>query len=85
VSENVEIFCIGGILESVYSRMECGISKSWLQVQPEGYNPDAFLWITLSGKENLLELLDYAAIRMKLQRIAMKAGINKRIHPHLFR
>jgi integrase/recombinase XerD len=59
--------------------------KAWLQVHPEGYNPDAPLWVTLKSKEDLLEPLQYAAIRMKLQRIAKKAGINKRIHPHLFR
>ena len=56
--------------------------KAWLQVHPEGYNPDAPLWVTLDSKENLLEPFLYGAIRMKLQRIAKKAGINKRIHPH---
>lgn len=59
--------------------------KAWLEVHPERYNPDAPLWVTLDSKENLLEPLQYAAIRMKLQRIAKKARINKRIHPHLFR
>ena len=59
--------------------------RSWLEVHPEGYNPDAPMWVTLNSKENFLEPLQYAAIRMKLQRIAKKAGINKRIHPHLFR
>ena len=59
--------------------------KAWLQVNPEGYNLDAPLWVTLDSKENLLEPLQYAAIRMKLQRVAKKAGINKRIHPHIFR
>jgi len=59
--------------------------KSWLQVHPEGYNPDAPLWVTLNSKENLLEPLQYSAVRMKLQRTAKKAGINKKIHPHLFR
>ncbi|MGA9187969.1 MAG: tyrosine-type recombinase/integrase [Methanosarcina sp.] len=59
--------------------------KALLQVHPEGYNPDAPLWVTLKSKENSLEPLQYGAIRMKLQRIAKKAGINKKIHPHLFR
>jgi integrase/recombinase XerD len=59
--------------------------KSWLQVHPEESNPEAPLWATLNSKENLLKPLQYAAIRMKLKRIAKKAGINKRIHPHLFR
>src|SRR5664280_1102659 len=59
--------------------------KAWQQVHPEGYNPDAPLWITFDSKENLLKPLQYSAIRMKLQRIAKKAGISKKIHPHLFR
>jgi integrase/recombinase XerD len=59
--------------------------RTWLQVHPEGYNPDAPMWVTLNSKENSLEALQYAAIRMKLKRISRKAGINKRIHPHLFR
>lgn len=59
--------------------------KAWLQVHPEGYNPDAPLWVTLDSKENFLKPLQYSAIRMKLQRIAKKAGVNKKIHPHLFR
>ncbi|HII79040.1 MAG TPA: tyrosine-type recombinase/integrase [Methanosarcina sp.] len=59
--------------------------KAWLQVHPEGYNPDAPLWVTLKSKENSLKPMQYGAIRMKLQRIAKKAGINKKIHPHLFR
>jgi integrase/recombinase XerD len=59
--------------------------KAWLQVHPEGYNPDAPLWVTLNSKENLLEPLQYAAIRMKIKRLTKTAGINKRIHPHLFR
>ncbi|WP_292387987.1 tyrosine-type recombinase/integrase, partial [Methanosarcina sp. UBA5] len=59
--------------------------QAWLQAHPEGYNPDAPLWITFDSKENLLKPLQYGAARMKLQRIAKRAGINKKIHPHLFR
>jgi Site-specific recombinase XerD len=59
--------------------------KAWLQVHPEGYNPDAPLWTTFDSKGNSLKPLQYGAARMKLQRIARKAGINKKIHPHLFR
>lgn len=59
--------------------------KDWLQVHPEGYNPDAPLWVTHKSKENSLEPLQYGAIRMNLQRIAKRAKINKKIHPHLFR
>ena len=59
--------------------------KAWVQTHPEGHNPDAPMWITFGSKENFLKPSQYSAIRMKLQRIAKKAGINKKIHPHLFR
>jgi integrase/recombinase XerD len=59
--------------------------KIWLEAHPAGYNPDAPLWTTFDSKENLLKPLQYSAIRMKLQRIAKKAKISKKIHPHLFR
>ena len=59
--------------------------KAWLEVHPEKYNLEAPLWVTLDSKEGSLKSLRYDAIRMKLKRLAKKSGINKRIHPHLFR
>ncbi|MCQ1534674.1 tyrosine-type recombinase/integrase [Methanosarcina sp. KYL-1] len=59
--------------------------KAWLEVHPEKYNLEAPLWVTLDSEEGSLRSLRYDAIRMKLKRLAKKSGINKKIHPHLFR
>lgn len=59
--------------------------KEWLKAHPERQNPNAPLWFNLSSKKDSLEILRYDAIRMRLKKIAKKAGINKKIHPHLFR
>jgi integrase len=59
--------------------------QAWLLVHPDRDNPDAPLWTTFDSKEDLIKPLHYGSIRMKIKRLAKKAGINKRIHPHLFR
>jgi integrase/recombinase XerD len=51
----------------------------------EPNNPDSPLWTTFDSKEDLIKPLHYGSIRMKVKRLAKKAKINKRIHPHLFR
>jgi integrase/recombinase XerD len=57
---------------------------TWLENHPFRQNPDAYVWIGI-GTVGRNVPLRYDAIRMHLKRIAKKAGINKRIHPHLFR
>ncbi len=57
---------------------------TWLDNHPFRGNPEAFVWIGI-GTVGRNEPLQYGAIRMHLKRIAQKAGIKKRIHPHLFR
>jgi integrase/recombinase XerD len=59
--------------------------QAWLLEHPDRNNPDAPLWTTFDSKEDLIKPLHYGSIRMKIKRLAKKAGINKRIHPHLFR
>jgi integrase len=59
--------------------------QEWLLVHPDRNNPNAPLWTTFDSKENLIKPLHYGSIRMKIKRLAKKAKINKRIHPHLFR
>jgi len=59
--------------------------QAWLLEHPDMNNPDAPLWTTFDSKENLIKPLHYGSIRMKVKRLAKKAKINKRIHPHLFR
>ncbi|MBE0428230.1 MAG: tyrosine-type recombinase/integrase [Nitrospirae bacterium] len=57
---------------------------TWLDNHPFRQNPEAFVWVGI-GTVGRNVPLRYDAIRMHLKRIAAKAGINKRIHPHLFR
>jgi integrase/recombinase XerD len=57
---------------------------TWLDNHPFRGDPEAFVWVGI-GTVGRNEPLQYGAIRMHLKRIAQKAGIKKRIHPHLFR
>ena len=47
--------------------------------------PDEFLWNVAGSWSGMTQRADYSAIRMMLQRVAAKAGIEKPVHPHLFR
>jgi integrase len=59
--------------------------QAWLLEHPDRNNPEAHLWTTSDSKEGSIKPQHYGSIRMKIKRLAKKAGINKRIHPHLFR
>jgi len=57
--------------------------NEWLEEHPERDNPHAPLWFKFNSEP--LEILKYDAIRRRLVKISEKAGIKKKIHPHLFR
>ncbi|MDG6927900.1 MAG: tyrosine-type recombinase/integrase, partial [Nitrososphaerota archaeon] len=52
----------------------------WLDQHPEKGDPEAWLWESVQGKH-----LSYAKLQAMLKRTAKKAGIKKRVYPHLFR
>ena len=54
--------------------------QEWINSHPENENSEAFLWISNQGS-----LLCYARIIAILKHAALKAGIKKRVHPHLLR
>lgn len=54
--------------------------QEWLNNHPNNKEPNAFLWH--SQKESLLR---YARLTLILKRAAIKAGIRKRVYPHLLR
>lgn len=58
--------------------------KAWLETHPFRDNPDAPLWVNQKYTDKI-HPLRYDAIRMMLKRTTERAGINKNIHPHLFR
>nr|MBI4157080.1 tyrosine-type recombinase/integrase [Candidatus Woesearchaeota archaeon] len=55
--------------------------QEWINQHPDNDNPEAFLWYNFNGGE----LLCYAQINHILKRAAQKAGIKKRVYPHLLR
>jgi site-specific recombinase XerD len=58
--------------------------SSWISNHPLRENPDAPLWITL-GTNSRYSLLTYRTACDLLKKAAEKAGIKKRVYPHLFR
>jgi site-specific recombinase XerD len=59
--------------------------KDWLGDHQGQNDPESPLWFNFAKKSEKLEPMQYGAIRMQLNKIAKKAGIHKKIHPHLFR
>ncbi len=57
---------------------------TWLNIHPTKNNPESPLWVML-GDRNKDARMRYAALRAVLLRIVERAGIKKRIYPHLFR
>ncbi|WP_406660872.1 tyrosine-type recombinase/integrase [Methanolobus sp. ZRKC3] len=58
--------------------------SSWLDIHPHRDNPDMHLWVGNSSN-NAGNQLQYHAFRYTIVKLAKKAGIQKRVHNHLFR
>lgn len=64
---------------------------TWLDNHPDKHNPDAPLWSTKmirkskKSGERAYRSIDYNTCYGILQDAVVKAGITKRVHPHLFR
>lgn len=58
----------------------------WINVHPDRDNPDAPLWIMIrTHRTDKRTFVNYACLRALLKRLSRKAGIKKRVHPHIFR
>jgi integrase/recombinase XerD len=57
---------------------------NWLNIHPFRENPESYLWLGLSNC-NKNQILNYAAVLMLLKELAIRAGVKKRVYPHLFR
>lgn len=57
--------------------------REWLRSHPIG-NPESWLFVGING-DKLGQPLDYDTMRSALRKACARAGIEKRIHPHLFR
>ncbi len=58
--------------------------SEWLSDHPLKDEAEAPLWIKLTGR-NAMKAMAYDDMRMQIKKIAKRAGIKKRIYPHLFR
>jgi integrase len=62
----------------------CSELMSWVNIHPDSRNQDAAVWVGV-GSVGRNEPLTYYAARKLLQRLAKRAGVKKRVHPHIFR
>jgi len=56
----------------------------WLDVHPKKDDPNAPMWVNV-GYPNHGSVMNYYSLSIQLKKIAKKAGIKKRVYPHLFR
>ena len=57
---------------------------AWLDIHPKRNDPEAPLWLSRASRRKLLPF-NYSTANVLLRRLAGKAGIRKRVNPHLFR
>jgi len=57
---------------------------TWLNTHPNREDRESPLWIITAGK-NKGKKMNYGSFRALIKRLTRKAGIKKRIYPHLFR
>lgn len=58
--------------------------NQWVENHPLKENPDAPLWVTI-GTSSRNTVWTYGTAKDVLRKLARKAGIKKRVYPHLFR
>jgi integrase/ribosomal protein L40E len=58
--------------------------RQFIETHPFKNDPEAFLFYYRNSEGQILPM-KYSVFRMRLKRLCKKVGINKRIHPHLFR
>ena len=57
---------------------------AWIEMHPLADDPNAPLWLNLGNRRNH-QAMTYECFVKVLKRTARKAGIRKRVYPHLFR
>ncbi|MFH1260507.1 MAG: site-specific integrase [Candidatus Micrarchaeota archaeon] len=62
---------------------------SWLDIYDKAKDPNATLWPPRANNQNTrkdaIRFLDHRSVNHLLKELSRKAGIAKRVHPHLFR
>ena len=60
--------------------------SAWVQIHALADNPEAPLWPPLStNRKYHMNIMEYQRVHKLLQVLGAKAGVRKRIYPHLFR
>ncbi len=60
--------------------------SAWVQIHAMADNPEAPLWPPLStNKKYHMNIMEYQCVHKLLKDLAVRAGVKKRIYPHLFR
>ena len=58
----------------------------WMQIHAKASDPETQLWPPLSNSHKYHDrVMDYVSMCSVLRKLAVRAGIKKRIYPHLFR
>ena len=57
---------------------------SWLDIHPKRSDSECPLWLSRASRKILLPF-NYSTANILLRRLAIKAGITKRVNPHIFR
>ena len=58
--------------------------RRWLDLHPEKENPNAYVFVGI-GTRTLGRPLEYQTFRKIIKEAAIRAGIKKRVHPHILR
>ena len=61
------------------------VLASWLNSHPRAKEPEAWLWLQYKNHKITDKCLRHGTIYATLKKIAKRAGIQKKIYPHLFR
>lgn len=59
--------------------------RNWLDSHPDQNNPDSWLFCGYAYKTTIKKQMTYDDVHSALRKALKRAGITKRIHPHLFR
>lgn len=58
--------------------------SNWLEHHPCRSDPEAPLWVSVGSKNHAKQVM-YHCLNARLRKIANRAGVKKRINPHMFR